>query len=141
MTITLVSTRNLVRLHLMDLSNLIWSDDTLDEALRSALSDLSRTYGELLTLAGLDAETETTFDDLDLHPLIEGTVAYALSFRVTGRFEEATPEPGIATQLADWSQKSMESFQSSLVRIQLRRFQLSGSIPHAGWDWDEGVSV
>ncbi len=134
---TLASTRNLIQLHLMDLSNLIWSETTLDEAVRSALADLSRIYGEPLTLSGLDAETITTFDDLDLHPLIEGAVAYALKFRVTGRFEEATPEPGIASQLAEWAVQAMESFQSSLIRIQLRRFQSSDSIPHAGWDWDE----
>ena len=140
MAITLTTIRAQVETQLMDVANLTWSDDTINEAIRQTLADLSRIYGELQTLDLLDGATETTFDDLDQQPLVLGAVAHALTFRVIGRFEEATPEPKLAAQLADFSQLLMEEFHAHLTQTQLRKFQESTSSPYpsSGWFWEEG---
>ncbi len=139
MSITLTTIQNQVEQQLNDVANLIWSSDTIQEAIRSALADLSRIYGFLVTLEGLDGEILTTFDDLDQSPLVLGGVAYALTYRVIGRSEEATPEPKLAGQLADFAQSLMSEFQGQLVQIQLRRFQESTYPVSGQWDWNEGA--
>ncbi len=140
MAITLTTIRAQVETQLMDVANLTWSDDTINEAIRQALADLSRIYGELQTLDLLDGATETTFDDLDQQPLVLGAVAYSLTYRVIGRFEEATPEPKLAAQLADFAQSLMSEFQGQLVQTQLRRFQESTYPIYDQWHWNEGAN-
>lgn len=136
----LASTQTELEFHLSDLTNLIWSTAALEEAIRSALRDLSRVYGEPQTLAGLDGETDTTYDDLDQIVIVTGALAYSLIFRVTGRFEEATPEPNLAAQLADWAVTKTADFQAQLASVQLRLFQKSKDSPFSQWEWKEGAS-
>ena len=81
---TLSSIRDQVEINLMDTSNLIWSTTILDEALRAALLDLGRVYGEELTLKDLDSATTTNVADEDLYVLVKGAVAHALIFRSVG---------------------------------------------------------
>ena len=91
MTITLTSVRDQVETRLQETANLIFSTDTIDEALRGSLYELSSSYGAAQTLSGLDGASSTTFEDQDLNTLILGAVAYALRFRLVGKFEEASP--------------------------------------------------
>jgi hypothetical protein len=134
---TLSSVRDQVEINLLDSANLIWSTTILDEAIRAALLDLSRIYGEILTLNGLDAATETTFADQDLYVLIRGAVAYALIFRAVGRYEEATPEPTLAPSFAINAQETMAEFRALLTQADLRLKQNSADSPHSGWQWEE----
>lgn len=137
MAVTLASVRDQVELFLTDSSNLIWSTAVLDEAIRAALVDLSKVYGEDQTLKDLDAALTTTFEDQDVYVLVYGAVAYSLMFRSVGRYEEATPEPKIVPLFATMANDYMATFYGLLKRVNLRLKQLSDESPWAGWTWEE----
>lgn len=138
MTITLSSVRDQVETRLSDSTNLIFSTSTLDEAIRAALSEVANTYGTALTLKDLDSATETTFDDQDLNALIIGSLAYALRFRLIGKYEDALPVRESPENFASTATAVMNNFQSLLIQIRLRRFQSSVDQPFSLWEWDEG---
>jgi hypothetical protein len=138
MTAILTNLKTRLSEQLSDLSNLIWSSSVLEEALRSSLGELSKAYGEILTLDGLDAAVITTVEDIDTQVLLTGALAYAIRFRVMGRFEEATPEDLQPEEMARWADETMNKFQSELFLIRMRRFQKSADHPYAAWDWEEG---
>lgn len=136
---TLATLRDAVEINLSDQTNLIFSTTVLDEAIRAALRELSRTYGSALLLNGLDGATVTTTDDIDDHVLIIGSVAHALTFRAVGRFEEAIPNTVLPEKLAAFASKCMHEFQSLLTQVQIRRFQESSDTPYSAWTWEEGT--
>ena len=137
MTATLSTLRDLVELHLSDVGNLIFSTEMLDEAIRSALSDLSEIYGSALTLAGLDGAEETTLPEEDEHVLIVGAVAYALTFRASGRFEDAVPDQTLPDAMADWATAHMARFKTMLAGVKERTHQEADQVPYSEWEWDE----
>ena len=139
MSATLSTTRDQVETRLQDSTNLIFSTSTIDEALRASLNELSNAYGLAQTLKDLDLAASTTFDDVDQNTLIVGAVAYALRFRLVGKFEEASPVRERPEDLARWATEFMEEFQSLLTHIRLRRFHESVDHPYSRWDWDEGA--
>ena len=135
---TLSTARDQVEMRLQDAANLIFSTDTIDEALRAALSDLSNTYSTTVTLKDLDGALLTTFDDLDLHTLLVGAVAYCTRFRLVGKFEEASPIREHPEDLARWATEFMEEFHGLLTHVRLRRFHQAVESPYSQWDWEEG---
>lgn len=137
MAYTLASLRDEVEINLADSTNLIWSTTILDEAIRAALLQLSRVYGAIVTLKDLDAALTTTFDDLDAYVLIRGAVAYALTFRSVGRYEEATPEPALVPAFATHATETMQEFRAMLTLTDLRLKQESSNTPHSTWEWPE----
>ena len=140
MTASLASVRDQVENRLIDASNLIFSTNALDEAIRAALGDLSSVHGSVLTLNGLDGASATIFEDLDLNTLVVGSVAYALRFRLVGKFEEASPIREHPEDLAKWATDFMSEFQALLTQVKLRLFQKSADHPHSQWEWEEGDS-
>lgn len=137
MALDLTSVRNQIETRLQDSTNLIYATATIDEAIRAALLDLSTAYGEILSLDGLDLETETTFEDQDLNVLLVGGVAYCLRYRFIGIYEEATPEQARPNDLAKWATDEMHHFLSLLTLVRLRRFQETDQEPYSEWEWDE----
>ena len=119
MPYTLAQIIDKVEINLLDETNLIWSVPVVTEAIRAALTDLSRIRGTVLTLNGLDGAVSTTLADLDHYVVVRGAVAYALLFRVVGRFEEATPEPKIAPSLAAHAEQSMQVYREQLALIDI----------------------
>ena len=138
MPATLTSAKAQVAEQLSDLTNLVWSSSSLEEAVRASLAELSKTYGEILTLNGLDGASSTSLEDMDTQVLISGGVAFAIRFRVMGRFEEASPEDLQPDEMVKWATITMDKFQTDLTMIQLRRFQQSTDHPHSIWEWEEG---
>ena len=138
MSITLTSVRDQVETRLQETANLIFSTDTIDEALRGSLAELSGSYGAVQTLSGLDGASSTTFEEQDLNTLILGAVAYALRFRLVGKFEEASPIREHPEDLAKWATEFMNEFQSQLIMVRLRFFQESDDAPYSQWAWEEG---
>ena len=138
MPATLTSAKAQVAEQLSDLTNLVWSSSSLEEALRASLAELSKTYGEILTLNGLDGASSTSLEDIDTQVLILGGVAFAIRFRVMGRFEEVSPEDLQPDEMVKWATITMDKFQTDLTMIQLRRFQQSTDHPHSTWEWEEG---
>jgi len=135
---TLATVRDQLENRLEDATNLVFSTAVLDEALRAALNEISNAYGEALSLDGLDAASETTFDDLDLNALVVGAMAYACRFRLMAKFEEASPVREHPEDLAVWATQFMHEFLALVSLIKLRIFQESTSNPYDDWEWDEG---
>jgi len=126
-----------VSCHLNDTGSLIWTDEMLETAIRSALQALSRVYGEILTLDGLDEAEETTLPEGDEHVLVTGAVAYALTLRASGRFEDAIPAQEAPESLADWATAHMARFQTMLAGVKVGSHQDSDQVPYSAWEWDE----
>jgi hypothetical protein len=137
MSLTLTTLRDRVSVHLNDTGNLIWSDAMLDSAIRSALLALGRVLDETLALAGLDGAVETTLADDDQHVLVVGAVAYALSFRASGRFEDARSRSELPQNLADWATAHMARFQTMLAEVKRRSHQEAAAAPYDQWAWEE----
>jgi len=138
MSLSLSAVRDAVEIHLSDSSNLVWSQSMLDEAVRSALRALSNVYGAPQSLAGLDGAAATSFDPSDEHALIMGAVAFALSFRAAGRYEDALPDDHLPPDLANLAQTRMDLFQNLLTQARIRKLQDSSDAPYSPWDWEEG---
>jgi len=138
MALTLTTARDAVETQLSDLTNLIWSITAIDEAIRSALRDLSKVYGSAITLNGLDGALVNNFDLVDEQTIIAGAAAYALNFRAIEILEQASPSQdsiGLEVSLAT---NRMNDYQSLLTQVTMRRFQTSDDSPHSAWDWEEG---
>jgi len=119
MSLTLASAKTSIEIHLQDISNLIFSDITIEEAIRSALRALNRIRDDTLTISGLDGAASTTVTTTDEQAIIEGGVAYALTFRAVGLFDEPTPDEDLPEEFSDLAQKRMNSFLSLLTSLEL----------------------
>lgn len=137
MPITLATFRDQLELRLADTTNLIYATASLDEAIRAALGDLSSAYGSAVQLENLDGAADSTFDEVDLHPLLVGATAYALRFRLYERIEDAVPNQESPEDLARWATDTMNEFQALLTHVRLRRFYESIDPPYSQWEWDE----
>jgi hypothetical protein len=126
-----------VRQHLDDTDGLIWSEAMLAAAVRESLLSIGRVLGESLTLAGLDEAEETTLPDDHQQLLVAGATAYALSFRVSGRFEDARAREALPEALADWASEQMARFQSLLRQAKSGSHQRAALPPYGEWEWEE----
>ena len=75
--------------------------------------------------------------DGDEHALVSGAVAYALTLRASGRFEDAVQDEELPSALADWASAHMARFQTMLAEIKARLHQVSTDIPYSQWEWQE----
>jgi hypothetical protein len=119
MSLTLATAKTSIEIHLHDVSNLIFSETTLEEAIRSALRALNRIRDDTLTISGLDGAASTTVTATDEQAIIDGGVAYALNFRAVGLFDEATPDEDLPEEFSDLAQKRMNDFLSLLTQLEL----------------------
>jgi len=137
MSLTLSTAKERVGVHLNDTGRLIWSETMLETALREALQAVGRALGEPLTLSGLDGASETTLPEDVEHILVTGAVAYALTFRASGRFEDARAAESLPQALGDWASAHMARFQAMLVQVKWQGHQTAAQPPYAGWEWEE----
>ncbi len=137
MSLTLTTIKERVSCHLNDTGNLIWSDIMLETAVRSALLALGRVLEVSLSLEGLDNAVETSLAEDDQHVLVVGAVAYALTFRASGRFEDANSRKDLPVNLADWATAHMARFQAMLTEVKQRSHQESTTAPYDRWAWEE----
>ncbi len=137
MSLTLTMIEERVSCHLNDTGNLIWSEPMLETAIRSALLAIGRVLDDTLALAGLDGALETTLDEDDIQVLVVGAVAYALTFRASGRFEDARARAELPEKLADWATAHMARFQTMLAVIKRRTHQEAETAPYDQWAWEE----
>jgi hypothetical protein len=119
MALTLATAKTSIEIHLHDVSNLIFSEITLEEAIRSALRALNRIRGYTLTISGLDGAASTTVTPTDEQAIIDGGVAYALNFRAVGLFDEPTPDEDLPEEFSELAQKRMNDFLSLLTQLEL----------------------
>ena len=119
MSLTLATAKTSIEIHLQDISNLIYSETTLEEAIRSALRALNRIRDDTLTISGLDGASSTTVTTTDEQAIIEGGVAYAMNYRAVGLFDEPTPDEDLPEEFSDLAQKRMNDFLSLLTALEL----------------------
>ncbi len=134
---TFATIKERVRCHLNDTGGLVWTEAMLESAVRCALRAISRVYDADFSLSGLDGAMETTLPEEDEHALINGAVAYALTFRASGRFEDATPKQDLPSALGDWASAHMARFQAMLAHIKARSHQKAADVPYSEWEWQE----
>jgi hypothetical protein len=137
MSLTLSTAKERVGVHLNDVARLIWLEGMLETAIRNALQAIGRVLGESLTLSGLDGAGETTLPEDDEHILVTGAVAYALTFRASGRFEDARTKDDLPKAFGDWASAHMARFQTMLVQVKWDGHQKAAHPPYAGWEWEE----
>ncbi len=121
---TLTTIRDFLKQHLADLTSLVWPTASLDEAIRTALRQISHAYDVATpyTLSGLDGAGSTTLPELLRSLLVTGAAAHALTFRVIGRFEEATPTAGLQETLARFATERMNTFLGFLTEIETHTY-------------------
>lgn len=139
MTLDLATVCARVNVHLDDTARLIWSDAMLETAVRESLLSISRVMGDTLTLAGLDEAEETTLPADHQHLLVVGAVAYALTFRASGRFEDARAREALPQALADWASAHLARFHTLLMQAKLAAHQQAATPPYGEWEWEENV--
>ena len=137
MSLTLSTAKARVGVHLNDTGRLIWSETMLETAIREALQAVGRVLGESLTLSGLDGASATSLPD-DVEPiLVTGAVAYALTFRASGRFEDARTAESLPKSFSDWAGAHVARFQAMLAQVKWQGHQTASQSPYAGWEWEE----
>ena len=137
MSLTLSTAKERVSVHLNDVARLIWSEVMLETAIREALQAVGRVVGETLTLSGLDGAGETLLPEDSEHILVTGAVAYALTFRANGRFEDARDADALPNAFGDWAGAHMARFQAMLVQVKWHGHQKAAHPPYTGWEWEE----
>lgn len=139
MSATLASVQALVETNLLDSSNYIYPEVLIQQAIRTSLAEISTIYGAALLLENLDGAASTTIAEVDVPVLVLGATVYCLVFRISQRYEEATPAREDIEDLVKAKDKVQELYQDQIYQIKLRTFQESTDHPHTQWEWDEGT--
>ncbi len=140
MAATLVTIQERVETYLDDSINLTYTNDAIQEAIRSALADLSIPHGTALTLSGLDTASATTLPALDEFALVIGAVAYALDTRAASQLEDALPQAATPENINLLAKRFRQHFETLLEQIRRRLLQESSDHPHSQLEWDETYS-
>ena len=133
----LAGIRDRVELYLIDATNKSFDANTLDEALKQALSDLSKAAGAALTVKDLDSESATTVETQDLATLVQGAAAYAAESRTVKRTEMVSIGENPQPSLKAWAAGTMELFQARLNQVRLRTLHNASTAPHGAMEWTE----
>jgi hypothetical protein len=126
-----------LRAFLVDSGEVSYLDAALEEALRQAIGDLGRSYGEFVTIEDLDAADETTVADVDEALVVRGAAGYAARMRAVDRAESANLDQSMPGSLLEWSKNTLYYFDQALRLVKQRRLQNSTSNPASQWTWDE----
>lgn len=109
---TLATLRDRVEASLMDSSNLSWDTATLDEAIRQALTFVTkaRTPPSAFTISGLDGAANTTMAEDDTAYLVIGAAGFAARSRAVNRSQTANLEQAMPSALLTWSTSQLDAF-------------------------------
>jgi len=119
MALTLATAKSTLQTHLQDLTSLTYSAATLEEAVRSSLRALNRISDPAFTISGLDGAAATTITTAEEQIIIEGGVAYALTFYSVGLFDNPSPDEDLPKDFSDFAQARMNAFLSLLTQLEL----------------------
>ena len=110
----------------------------LEEAIRSALAQVSLFLGGKRELSGLDGAEVTTLEEEALPALIAGAAAYALEYALRRQASGLGNIPMPQDSLMQLTQHLARQFDAQLERLRLTLLQRSGTAPYASWPWLEG---
>lgn len=146
---------------LVDVANIGWDTDLLDQAIRIALADLGSVLGTAQTIAGLDGAEETTVETIDLACLQIGAAAYAARARALDLSEKVSLGQGPQTTMVEYGRDMLAQFRILLGRItqrladaavaaaaaaeqsRLSGMRTSSSAPYGrvGWDLEANIEL
>jgi len=135
--LTVLEFQTRLRAFLQDDQEILYSDATLEEALRQAAGDLGRAYGLFVTIDDLDGASATNVDQRDEDLLIRGAAGFAARFRAVDRAEDASLAQSMPADLLEWSKNTLYYFDQKLNDVRKRKLQQSASGPASAWTWDE----
>lgn len=149
MSLTLSDVRLRAALLLGDETQQLFSGTLLDEAIRQALNEYSRSAGAPGTLAGLDGAAATSLPEEEAALLVRGAAGYAALSRAVQRMLSFNLRQEAGSDLLAWARRSLADFQAGLRQVRANRlhtaaeppyppFSASGS-PALTWDgaWSE----
>ena len=129
MSTTASDLRDRLEFLLMDMQNLTWDANTLDEGLRQALSQFNAASGQSAALAGLDGAAETTLAVGDEALIVLGAAGHAALSRMAGSAARLGLAGEAADRLLTWGRTQLARFDLCLAAVRLRQLQSAGSPP------------
>ncbi len=126
-----------IRTQYLDPNKYAVEDDTLEEAVRSALGDISRVYESPHTLEGLDGALETTLPERDIPVLMTGASGYVLTILLQYCFSHYTPSLVDDANLMKAEHHMNARFKTLLTELRMDDFQRSQACPHIDWEWHD----
>jgi thiazole synthase ThiGH ThiG subunit len=129
MDTTLEAIRERIRLFLMDVGGLIWSDDGLDEAVRLALKDLQQVSPVTLAISGLDGALVTVLEMGMDGVIVQGASAYALEMRNIDR-ADAFELNQTGVEMGSVIERIKKQYLIDVEKIRVKQFQASSGVPY-----------
>jgi len=131
MSVTASDLRDRLEFLLMDMQNLTWDANVLDEGLRQALAQLSLATGQPVSVAGLDGAAETTLSSGDEALIVLGAAGFAALSRMAGASARLGLSGAAADRLLAWGRTQLARFDLCLAAVRLRQLQSAGSPPYS----------
>jgi hypothetical protein len=122
---------------LSDSGSVLWTIAEKDEALKTALGDLSNAAGAKLTIKDLDSAAATTLDALDESLLVRGAAGYAARTRALERAQRANIGETMPAALLEWAKNQSYYYEQKLSQVKARYLAQSTASPHSPLEWDE----
>jgi hypothetical protein len=122
---------------LSDSGSILWTLAEKDEALKTALGDISTAAGVKLTIDDLDSAAATTLDALDESLLIKGAAGYAARTRALERAQRANISETMPDSLLEWAKNQSYYYEQKLPLVKARYLAQSTASPHSPVIWDE----
>jgi hypothetical protein len=144
MTTTLVTFEARVNQALADAGELVFDEDAVEEAIRSALAEynLQRSLAGLdaAILSGLDGAASTTLDAAHDIVILLGACGYAVSTRGESRAESFELGGQVKDHIS-WAEKRLAEFRKLLASIleagRLNDLRTTDNVPFGAWEDDE----
>ena len=141
-TPALADYRTRVENQLVDTSLVVFTSDTIDEALRQALGDVNLAMGGSYTIKDLDGAAGTTLPAELGTVLVQGAAGYAVQAQVVrklGAFSMigTDPQQHIPADYQIWAKNKLYYFKQLLEQYQRKSFFSSTSAPYSALAWDE----
>lgn len=124
-----------IKTQYLDPHNYVVEEDTLVEAVRSALGEISRVYETPLTLEGLDGALVTTLPERNIPVLLTGASGYVLTILLKYCLSHHTTDLLEDVALMKAEQLMNGRFKILLEELRMDDFQRLQACPHIGWEW------
>jgi len=134
MTTTASDIRDRLEFLLMDAQNLTWDANTLDEALRQALSQFNAVSGQNAALSGLNGASVTTLATGDEALIVLGAAGFAALSRTAGSAVRLGLAGEAADRLLTWGRTQQARFDLCLAAVRLRQLQASAAAPYSVYE-------
>lgn len=127
-----------VRGVLVDAGGVVWSDGSIDQALRQGLGDLARVYGGTApAIKDLDGGTSTTVEAVDTSALVIGAAGYAARFRCVDLSEIHSMGDKVPPALINAAERLLGQYGGLLEMVRRRKLATSTAVPYTQIDEED----